>query len=154
MSYRSKGGYSRLVTHSFCHCMICLVAASLALRYFISCYIILLALALCLVSPEIVENRYLGPSFWALLVRSSLAPRTSIGATSSATTTTNTVFFVGNEYDAGIVDPERYCYQRKPWANIGKHQMFLNLLRNIFASQEANFVSATMFSRVGKQGNI
>jgi hypothetical protein len=32
--------------------------------------------------------------------------------------------------------------------------MFLNLLGNIFASLEANFVSATMFPRVGKQGNI
>jgi hypothetical protein len=29
--------------------------------------------------------------------------------------------------------------------HIGKHQMFLNLLGNIFASREANFVSATMF---------
>ena len=38
--------------------------------------------------------------------------------------------------------------------NIGKHQMFLNLVGNIFASREANFVSATMFPRVGKQGNI
>jgi hypothetical protein len=38
--------------------------------------------------------------------------------------------------------------------NIGKHQMFLNLLGNIFSSREANFVSATMFPRVGKQGNI
>ena len=38
--------------------------------------------------------------------------------------------------------------------NIGKHQMFLNLLGNIFASREANFVSATMFPRVGKQENI
>jgi hypothetical protein len=32
--------------------------------------------------------------------------------------------------------------------------MFLNLLGNIFASREANFVSATMCPRVGKQGNI
>ena len=33
--------------------------------------------------------------------------------------------------------------------------MSLNLLGNIFASREANFVSATMFPRVaGKQGNI
>ena len=32
--------------------------------------------------------------------------------------------------------------------------MFLNLIGNIFASREANFVSATMFARVGKQGNI
>jgi hypothetical protein len=38
--------------------------------------------------------------------------------------------------------------------NIGKYQMFLNLLGNIFASREANFVSATMFLRVGRQGNI
>ena len=38
--------------------------------------------------------------------------------------------------------------------HIGKHQMFLNLLGNIFASREANFVSATMFPWVGKQGNI
>jgi hypothetical protein len=29
--------------------------------------------------------------------------------------------------------------------------MFLNLLGNIFASRVANFVSATMFLRVGKQ---
>ena len=33
-------------------------------------------------------------------------------------------------------------------------KMFLNFLGNIFASQEANFVSATMFPEVGKQGNI
>ena len=33
-------------------------------------------------------------------------------------------------------------------------KMFLNLLGNIFASWEANFVSATMFPEVGKQGNI
>ena len=32
--------------------------------------------------------------------------------------------------------------------------MFLNLLGNIFASWEANFVSATMFPEVGKRGNI
>jgi hypothetical protein len=37
---------------------------------------------------------------------------------------------------------------------LGKHQMFLNLVGNIFASREANFVSATMFPWVGKQGNI
>jgi hypothetical protein len=30
----------------------------------------------------------------------------------------------------------------------------LNLVGNIFAFREANFVSATMFPRVGKQGNI
>ena len=33
-------------------------------------------------------------------------------------------------------------------------KMFLNLLGNISASWEANFVSATMFPEVGKQGNI
>ena len=33
-------------------------------------------------------------------------------------------------------------------------KMFLNLLGNIFASWEANFVSATMFPEVGKQGKI
>ena len=38
--------------------------------------------------------------------------------------------------------------------NRPKHQMFLNSLGNIFASREENFVSATMFPRVGKQGNI
>ena len=38
--------------------------------------------------------------------------------------------------------------------NIGKHQMLLNLIGNIFASREANFVSATMFPRVSKHGNI
>ena len=32
--------------------------------------------------------------------------------------------------------------------------MFLIFLGNIFASWEANFVSATMFPEVGKQGNI
>jgi hypothetical protein len=32
--------------------------------------------------------------------------------------------------------------------------MFLNSLGNIFASREANFVFATMFPRVGKQGKI
>jgi hypothetical protein len=38
--------------------------------------------------------------------------------------------------------------------NIGKHHMFPKLVGNIFASREANFVSATMFPRVGKHGNI
>ena len=33
-------------------------------------------------------------------------------------------------------------------------KMFLNLLGNISASWEANFVFATMFPEVGKQGNI
>ena len=33
-------------------------------------------------------------------------------------------------------------------------KMFLNVLGSIFASQEANFVSAIMFPEVGKQGNI
>ena len=33
-------------------------------------------------------------------------------------------------------------------------KMFLNLLGNIFASWEANFVSAAMFPKVGKLGNI
>ena len=33
-------------------------------------------------------------------------------------------------------------------------KMFLNLLGNICASWEANFVSATMFPEVDKQGNI
>ena len=33
-------------------------------------------------------------------------------------------------------------------------KMFLNLLGNIFSSQEANFVSATMFPGVDKQGNM
>ena len=33
-------------------------------------------------------------------------------------------------------------------------KMFLNLLDNIFAPWEANFVSARMFPEVGKQGNI
>ena len=33
-------------------------------------------------------------------------------------------------------------------------KMFLNLLENIFASWEANFVSVTMFPEVGKQGSI
>ena len=33
-------------------------------------------------------------------------------------------------------------------------KMFLNFLGDIFASWEANFVSATMFPDVGKQGNI
>ena len=32
--------------------------------------------------------------------------------------------------------------------------MFFNLLESIFASLEVNFVSATMFSEVEKQGNI
>ena len=35
-----------------------------------------------------------------------------------------------------------------------RNKMFLNLLGNIFASWEANFVSATMFAEVGKQVNI
>jgi hypothetical protein len=39
--------------------------------------------------------------------------------------------------------------------NIGNvSQMFLDSLGNIIASREANFVSATMFPWVGKQGNI
>ena len=33
-------------------------------------------------------------------------------------------------------------------------KMFLNLSGNIFASWQANFVSAAMFPEVGKQGNI
>ena len=33
-------------------------------------------------------------------------------------------------------------------------KMFLNLLGNIFASWEANFVYVTMFPEVSKQGNI
>ena len=33
-------------------------------------------------------------------------------------------------------------------------KMFFNLLESIFASLEVNFVSATMFSEVEKQGNI
>ena len=33
-------------------------------------------------------------------------------------------------------------------------KMFLNLLGNIFASWETNFVSATKFPEVGKQRNI
>ena len=33
-------------------------------------------------------------------------------------------------------------------------KMFLNFFGNIFASQEANFLSATMFPEMGKQGNI
>ena len=33
-------------------------------------------------------------------------------------------------------------------------KMFLNLLGNIFASWEANYISATMFPEVGKQGNV
>ena len=33
-------------------------------------------------------------------------------------------------------------------------KIFLNLLGNIFASREANFVFATMFPVVGKQGNM
>ena len=37
---------------------------------------------------------------------------------------------------------------------LGKREMFLNLIGNVFASREANIVSATMFPRVGKQGNI
>ena len=47
------------------------------------------------------------------------------------------------------------------WKHVGKlgnivsaTKMFLNLLGNIFASWETNFVSATMFTKVGKQGNI
>ena len=33
-------------------------------------------------------------------------------------------------------------------------KMFLNLLGNIFASWETNFVPATIFFLMGKQGNI
>jgi hypothetical protein len=36
---------------------------------------------------------------------------------------------------------------------LGKHEMFLNLIGNISASREANYVSATMFPRVGKHRN-
>ena len=43
----------------------------------------------------------------------------------------------------------------RPQRNIAfAPKMFLNLLGNIFASWEANFVSATMFSEMRKQGNI
>ena len=38
--------------------------------------------------------------------------------------------------------------------NVSATEMFLNLLGNILAFWEANFVSATMFPEVGKQGNI
>ena len=38
--------------------------------------------------------------------------------------------------------------------NVSATEMFLNLLGNILAFWEANFVSATMFSEVAKQGNI
>jgi hypothetical protein len=38
--------------------------------------------------------------------------------------------------------------------NIGKHQMFLNLLGNIFASREANFDSATMFEETSRITNV
>ena len=41
------------------------------------------------------------------------------------------------------------------WENIVfATKMFLNLLGNIFASGEANFLPATMFPVVGKLGNI
>ena len=47
------------------------------------------------------------------------------------------------------------------WKHVGKlgnivsaTKIFLNLLENIFAAREANFVSATMFPKVSKQGNI
>jgi hypothetical protein len=47
------------------------------------------------------------------------------------------------------------------WKHVGKLRnilsatnIFLNLLGNVFASREANFVSATMFLGVGKLGNI
>jgi hypothetical protein len=35
--------------------------------------------------------------------------------------------------------------------NIGKHQMFMNLLGNIFASRKANFVSGTMGGRQNRE---
>ena len=38
--------------------------------------------------------------------------------------------------------------------SVSATKIFLNLLGNIFASWEANFVSAIMFLEVGKQGNI
>ena len=41
------------------------------------------------------------------------------------------------------------------WADIvSATKLFLNLLGNIFASWQANYVSATMFPEVGKQENI
>ena len=47
------------------------------------------------------------------------------------------------------------------WKHVGERRnivfaikTFLNLLENIFTSWEANFVSATMFPELGKQGNI
>ena len=44
---------------------------------------------------------------------------------------------------------------RKHLGNIvSATKMFLNLLGNIFASREANFVSATMFPGVGKLRNM
>ena len=44
---------------------------------------------------------------------------------------------------------------RKHLGNIvSATKMFLNFLGNIFASREANFVSATMFPGLGKLGNM
>ena len=40
------------------------------------------------------------------------------------------------------------------WNTSRCYQIVLHLLGNIFASWEANFLSATMFPEVGKQGNI
>ena len=48
------------------------------------------------------------------------------------------------------------------WKHVGKlgnnivsaTKMFRNLLGNIFASWEANYVSARVFPEMGKQGNI
>jgi hypothetical protein len=55
----------------------------------------------------------------------------------------------------------RWKHMGKPGNNVsatkitlGKHQMFLSLVGNTFASWEANFVSTTMFPWVDKQGNF
>ena len=57
-----------------------------------------------------------------------------------------------------LIDQEK-CFSN--WKHVGKLgnivsaiKMFLNLLRNIFISWDANFVSAAMFRAVGKQGNV
>ena len=57
-----------------------------------------------------------------------------------------------------LIDQEK-CFSS--WKHVGKlgnivsaTKMFLNLSGNIFSSQEANFISTTMFPGVGKQGNM
>ena len=58
-----------------------------------------------------------------------------------------------------FVTCENFAKARRLYFHVTQYKfaatkLFLNLLGNFFASWEANFVSATMFPELGKQGNI